>query len=222
MLALGAALLLLPVADWLLAMVGWVRGAGALGVVVFFAIYVVAVVAFLPGSVLTLGAGFVWGPLGGFAVVSPASVLGATIAFLLGRTLLRGRVEAWVGDDPRFRAVDAAVARQGLLIVLLLRLSPIFPFVLLNYALGLTRVRAGHYVLASFIGMIPGTLLFAYLGSTVTNLAELASGAATEDPSAQYLYWGGLAATLAVTVLVTRIATRALRQSVDLNDETSR
>jgi len=213
---LVAAMALLPVGEWLLAVVAWVEGSGAIGVVVFGAVYVLGVVAFAPGSVLTLGAGFVWGPVWGTLLVSPASVLGATLAFLLGRTLLRDRVQAWVAGNARFAAVDEAVGRQGFLIVGLLRLSPVFPFVLLNYALGLTRVKTRSYVAASFLGMLPATFLFTTLGSTLSDLAEVTSGEATRDPAAHWLYWGGLLATVAATAVITRIATRALKQRVDL------
>lgn len=219
--AFVAAMFLLPVGDWLLAVVAWVQGAGALGIAAFFLVYVVAVVVMAPGSILTLGAGFVWGPIGGLLIVSPASVLGATLAFLLGRTALRDRVQIWVAGNQRFQAIDEAVGRRGFSIVTLLRLSPVFPFVLLNYALGLTKVKTWHYVLASFLGMLPGTLMFAYLGSTVKNLAAIASGEATQDPATRWLYWGGLVATIAVTVLVTRIATRALREQADLPEDPS-
>lgn len=212
--AIVAALVLLPVDAALLALVAWVRDAGAIGVGVYILAYALAVVLFAPASVLTLAAGFLWGPVGGALVVSPASVLGATLAFVLGRTLLRDRVEAWVAGSPRFDAVDRAVGREGLWIVLLLRLSPVFPFVLLNYALGLTRVRLSHYVLASFVGMIPGTFLFTYLGSTLTNLAAALSGETPDDPATRWLYWGGLVATVAVTVGITRVATRALQKEI--------
>lgn len=212
------AVALLPVGEWLLAVVEWVKGAGAAGVGVFAATYVLAVIVFAPGSVLTLSAGFVWGPLWGTAIVSPASVLGATLAFLLGRTLLRDRVAGWVDGNAWFAAIDEAIGRQGFFIVLLLRLSPVFPFVLLNYALGLTKVRTRDYVLASFVGMLPGTFMFTYLGSTLTNLAQVLSGEATDDPVTRYLYWGGLVATIVVTVVITRIATNALRKQVDLSE----
>ena len=218
--ALVTAVTLLPVAEWLLAVVAWVQGAGPVGVAVYIVVYALAVVFFVPGSALTLGAGFLWGPVYGTMVVSPASVLGATLAFLLGRTALRERVATWVEGNARFAAIDEAVGKQGFFIVLLLRLSPVFPFILLNYALGLTRVRTGRYVLASFLGMLPATFMFTYLGSTLTNLAEILSGGAGDDPATRYLYWGGLIATVAVTVLVTRIATRALRDSVDLDADT--
>jgi uncharacterized membrane protein YdjX (TVP38/TMEM64 family) len=203
----------LPVGQALLDVIAWGRGAGALGVAAFGLAYALAVVAFVPGSVLTLGAGFVWGPLGGLAIVWPASVVGATGAFLLGRTLLRSRVESWVAGDARFAAVDRALGDRGFLVVILLRLSPLFPFVLLNYALGLTRVRIGTYVLASFLGMLPGTLLFTYLGSTLGSLAEVLAGAPSGGAT-RAAWWVGLGVTLVATAVITRIATRALSDAL--------
>ena len=196
------------------AMVSYVRGAGAVGIVLFAAAYVVSAVALLPGAVLTLAAGFVYGPVLGLAIVSPVSVIAATCAFLLGRTVARDWIGRRVADQPRFAAVDEAVGRQGFKIVALLRLSPLFPFNLLNYALGLTRVRLRDYVLASWLGMLPGTALYVYLGSLVTNVGELLSGHATggQPAAARWLYWAGLAATVAVAVLVTRTARLALAQ----------
>lgn len=203
----------LPVGQALLDLIAWVRGAGAPGVALFGVVYAVAVVALVPGSVLTLGAGFVWGPLGGLAIVSPASVAGATGAFLLGRTLLRSRVASWFEGDARFEAIDRALGDRGFLVVTLLRLSPVFPFVLLNYALGLTRVRTPTYVLASFLGMLPGTLLFTYLGSTLGSLAEVLAGAPS-GAATRVAFWVGLALTILATTVITRIASRALRDAL--------
>src|SRR5688500_5561723 len=116
------------------------------GAALFGAVYVVAVVAMVPGSILTLAAGCLYGPLWGTALISPASVLGATLAFLLGRSVARRWVEGKLRDRPRFQAVDRAVQGGGFRVVLLLRLSPLLPFNLLNYALGLTGVRLWKYV----------------------------------------------------------------------------
>ena len=116
-----------------------------------------------------------------------------------------------LGRDPRFTAIDAAVGANGFRIVLLLRLSPAFPFNLLNYGLGLTSVRLRDYLLGSFLGMLPGTALYVYIGSLVTSAAELSSGQRPDaGPWGHGLYWGGLGATLLVTVILTRIAKRAL------------
>ncbi len=209
--ALVLAFRLLPLNAGLLALVERIRDTGLAGSVLYVVLYVVATVLVVPASVLTLGAGFAYGPVYGTLLVVVASNLGALAAFLLGRTALREQVSRRLAGQPRFSAVDAAVAEQGFKVVLLLRLSPLFPFNLLNYALGLTRVRPRDYVLASFLGMLPGTVLYVYLGSLVTNLAQLSRG---ERPDAglsgQLLFWGGLAATVLVTVYVTRLARRAL------------
>jgi uncharacterized membrane protein YdjX (TVP38/TMEM64 family) len=215
-LAAIAAVYLLPTGDWLLSLVEAIRGAGAGGVAIFAVVYVAATVLLLPGSVLTAGAGFAYGPVWGTLLVSPVSVAAATLAFVLGRTVARGWIARRIAGNPRFAAVDEAIGESGLKIVLLLRLSPLFPFNLLNYALGLTRLRLRDYVVASALGMLPGTILYVYLGSLVTSASELASagGEATGAPRS-VLYWGGLAATVGATWLVTRIARRALSRALD-------
>ena len=202
-----------PVVDWLNASNAWVADLGAVGVAIFVVVYVVATVLLLPGSVLTLGAGFIFGVGKGFLVVSGAATLGAAAAFLIARHLARAAVTRRFGGNARFAAVDEAVGREGAKIVLLLRLSPVFPFNLLNYLLGLTSVRFWPYVLASWVGMLPGTLLYVYLGyAGRTGLAAAAGGG--EGDTLRYVYLGlGLVATLGVTIYVTRLARRALRQA---------
>jgi uncharacterized membrane protein YdjX (TVP38/TMEM64 family) len=210
-----AALILLPLRDWTLWLVGWVRSLGTSGAAIYTIIYILAAVLLFPASLLTLAAGFLYGPLWGTLLVSPTSVAGSTVAFLLGRSVARDWIKTRIEQNPRFSAVDAAVEANGFKVVFLLRLSPIFPFTLLNYALGLTRVRLRDFVLASFLGMLPGTFLYVYLGSSVANLAALASGRATGGGTWEHLlFWGGLAATLLVVVLVTRTARQALNRSL--------
>ena len=148
-------------------------------------------------------------------IASPASVAGATCAFLLGRTVLRGWAQRQVERSPRVRAIDAAVEREGFKLVLLLRLSPIFPFNLLNYALSLTRLTLGQYVLASAIGMLPGTALYVYLGSLAPAAAELSSASRGGSATRTALYVVGLLATVAVVVIATRAARRALDDKLD-------
>lgn len=213
--ALAASLLVLPWSRWTLRLVEWIREAGAVGVAFYVVAYVVATLLLLPGSVLTAGAGFAYGPVLGTLLVSPASVLAATLSFLLGRSAARDWVSRRIATDPRFGAIDRAIGESGFRIVLLLRLSPIVPFNLLNYALGLTRVRLRDYVLASFLGMLPGTVLYVYLGSVVKNASELLAGRAVTGPWGQALYWGGLVATIAAAVLISRTARRALHRTLD-------
>ena len=188
----------------------WVDGLGLLGPVVFVLGYAAAVVAFVPGSVLTLAAGAIFGVPRGTLLVFLAAVLGSTAAFLLARSGMRGWVERRLAGDSRFAAIDRAVGNEGRKIVFLLRLSPIFPFNLLNYALGLTRVSLADYVLAS-LGMIPGTLLYVYSGKLAGDVAAVAGGAGVERGAGYYAVLGiGFVATVVVTTAVTRIARRAL------------
>lgn len=208
--ALLTAAATLPIVDWVRWLLTWVEENRAVSWAVFIVVYIVATVFLVPGSLLTLGAGFVFGLPIGFVIVSFASVAGASCAFLVGRFFVRGWVEGKLVNMPRFNALDRAVGEKGWLIVLLTRLSPAFPFNLLNYALGITQVRFTHYVLASWVGMIPGTVLYVYFGSVALNIAELFSGNLPESDASVWLFYGGLTATLVLTVVVTRFATRAL------------
>ncbi len=207
-LAVGA--FMLPVEAYLSRFLAWVQTVGPWGTFVLGAGYIPAALLFVPGSLLTLGAGFVFGVGVGTVAVSLGSTLGAAAAFLLGRTFARRAIEAKVAGNPRFHALDQAVKREGFKIVLLMRLSPVFPFNLLNYAFGLTQVSFGDYVLASWIGMLPGTLMYVYLGSAAQNLAALSTGQAAGGAGRHVLFGLGLLATVVVTVFVTRLARRAL------------
>lgn len=191
----------------------WVDELGPWGSAAFVIGYAVAVVAFVPGSLLTLAAGAIFGLLEGTVLVLVGATLGSTAAFVLSRTVARKAVARRVEGDRRFAAVDRAIERDGRWIVFLLRLSPVFPFSLLNYALGLTRVRLGDYVVAS-IGMLPGTLLYVYSGKVAGELATLAGNSDVSRGAGYYTVIGlGFAATAIVTVLVTRVARRALQEA---------
>lgn len=194
----------------------WVDSLGVWGPLVFIAGYVVAVVAFVPGSILTLAAGAIFGIGAGVLYVIVAATLGASAAFLVSRYVARGAIEQRLAGNPKFAAIDRAVGEQGRKIVFLLRLSPAFPFTLLNYGLGLTRVRFLDYVVAC-IGMLPGTLLYVYYGKLAGDVAALAGGAAPERGAEYYaVLVVGLVATVVVTALVTRTARRALAESTEV------
>ena len=216
MLYVGAAIALIAAAkyfhvqDLLKRALDLVGQLGPWGAVIFIAIYVVATVLFVPGSVLTLGAGAVFGVVWGSIYVSIAATLGATCAFLVGRYFARDAIARKIEGNERFAAIDKAVANEGWKIVGLTRLSPVFPFTLLNYAFGITRVKLGHYVLASWIGMMPGTVMYVYLGS----LAKAAAGERTRTTGEWVFYGVGLLATVAVTIFVTRIAKQALARKI--------
>ena len=192
----------------------WIGGLGSLGPVIFVLLYILATVLFLPGSILTLGAGLVFGVVKGSICVSIAATLGATCAFLVGRYLARGWVSARIGGNAKFKAIDEAVATEGWKIVGLTRLSPIFPFNLLNYAFGVTKVSLRDYFLASWIGMMPGTVMYVYIGSLAGSLATLGADGRSRTAAEWALYVVGLLATVAVTIYVTRIARRALGRRV--------
>ena len=165
---------------------------------------------FIPGSVLTLGAGAIFGVVWGSVYVSISSTLAATCAFLVGRYLARDAIERKIKGNKRFDAIDKAVAGEGWKIVGLTRLSPVFPFTLLNYAFGLTQVKLRDYMLASWIGMMPGTIMYVYLGS----LAQAATGERERTTGEWVLYGVGLLATVVVTVFVTRVAKKALAKKI--------
>jgi uncharacterized membrane protein YdjX (TVP38/TMEM64 family) len=206
------------VAGWLsgqvLAFAQWVKTLGALGPLVFIAGYALAVVGFVPASLLTIGAGTIFGVAAGTAWVFIAASLGACAAFALARTIARGAIEKRILANPRFAAIDRAIAADGRKIAFLLRLSPVIPFTLLNYALGLTRIRFADYALAC-IAMLPGTLLYVYIGSLVGDLAAVAAGSASSEGEGLQRAFKlvGLAITAFVTVMITRIARRALAEA---------
>ncbi len=200
--------------DALATLLRWTSQLGMWGPIVLGLMYIAATVAMLPGLILTMGAGAVFGLGVGVVTVSISSTLGATAAFVIGRTFARGWVADKLAARPAFKAIDDAVGQQGLRVVLLTRLSPLFPFNLLNYAFGLTGVPLGKYVLGSWAGMIPGTIMYVYIGSVIGNLSRLAAGLEQREKStAEWVLYGvGLAATVVVTVLITRTARRALRR----------
>jgi len=186
----------------------WIASLGAIGPIVFIAGYALGVVAFLPGAALTLAGGGIFGVVEGTAIVFTAAVLGSTLSFLIARYVARDFVAARIAGNAQFAAIDRAIGQQGRKIVFLLRLSPVFPFSLGNYALGLTRVSLGDYVLGA-AGMLPGTFLYVYLGSLAGDVAAVAAGGGASAGKTA-LTAVGLLATIVVTVLVTRIARRAL------------
>ena len=197
--------------------VEWVEGLGTLGPIVFMLGYVVATVAFIPGSVLTLAAGAIFGLGQGVIYVMIGATTGASLAFLLARFVAREAIAQRVAGNPRFAAIDRAVGREGFKIVVLLRLSPVFPFNMLNYGLGLTNVRFTDYVAAS-IGMLPGSLLYTYSGFVAGDIVRLAGNAGPERGPGYYAVVGlGLAATIAVTTIVTRTARRAIKEATGEN-----
>lgn len=195
----------------------WIDSLGTVGAIAFIGLYIISTVAFFPGLILTFGAGIIFGvPWGSFYVFIGATI-GATIAFLVGRYLARNWVARKIAHNKKFAAIDQAVGKEGLKIVLLTRLSPIFPFTLLNYAFGITGVSLKDYFIGS-VGMIPGTIMYVYIGSLAGNLAMIGSQDQPTNPTVQWTIWiVGFIATVAVTIYITRIAQKALEEEVSNN-----
>ena len=196
--------------DALPAFAGWIDGLGIWGPVLFVLGYAVACIAVVPAALLTLAAGVIFGVGSGIALVLAGATLGATGSFLIARYVARERVEQWVARD-RLATLDRLVATDGRRLVFLMRLSPVFPFSALNYALGLTPLTLRDFLIA-MTGIVPGTVLYVYSGSVAGAVVGAAAGQSAERGVADYaLLVLGLAATLAVTVLITRVARRALK-----------
>ncbi len=213
LIVLGGILALLPFLPandlWQRVLAG-IERLGFWGPAIFIATYVVATVLLVPGSVLTFGAGALFGVVWGSLYVSLASTFGATCAFLLGRHLARDTIARRLKNNSTFNAIDQAVVDEGWKIVILTRLSPVLPFTLLNYAFGLSHVSLRDYVWASWAGMLPGTVMYVYLGS----LAKAAAGPRTRTTAEWTLYAVGLLATIALTVWLTRLASKALAKRI--------
>jgi len=208
----------LPVQQWLRSFSDWVGEMGAAGIFIFIVVYALATVLMAPGSILTIGSGFAFGLWKGFLTVSAGATLGASLAFLVARFIAREKIEAIAQRNEKFRNLDRAIGEQGAKLIFLLRLSPVIPFNLSNYFYGLTAVRFWPYVLASWIGMMPGTFLYVYIGTA--GKAAVAAAAGGETVKHGWQYWTflgmGLAATVIVTIWVTKIARDALKSQAVL------
>ena len=197
----------------------WIESLGIAGAIAFIVVYIVATVAFLPGSILTLAGGAIFGLFWGSIYVFLGATIGATLAFLVGRYIARDWISKKIAGNQKFAAIDNAVGDEGLKIVFLARLSPIFPFNLLNYGLGVTGVALKDYVLAS-VGMIPGTIMYVYFGSLGNINTMCNGGGADANPVAQWaIRIVGLIATVAVTLYVTKIARKALNEEIAIDSQ---
>ena len=204
----------LPFLQWMVDFIHWAKGMGAAGGAIYAVFYIAGTALFFPGLPLTLGAGFLYGAIIGTLVVSPASVAGATLAFLIARYVARDWVTRRLKKYPQAAAIDRAIEKNGFKAVVLLRLQPVLPFNILNYALGLTSIRLRDYMLASWIGMFPATVLYVYLGSVMNDISDLLRGRPNTGMAGRFLLWGGLAAIVILVWWLGRVAKKALRDEM--------
>ena len=189
----------------------WVQSLGAGGPVAFIAAYGIAAVLVLPCVLLTLAAGALWGVGRGVVYAMTGAVLGAALAFLAARYLVRRFVQAYVDRHSRLAAIDRAVEAEGFRLMFLLRLSPIVPYTLLNYVLGVSRVRFGDFI-GALAGMLPAVVMYVYAGKVIGDVASIATGAAPPRGAAYYTLIGvGLGATILASILIARAAARAVQ-----------
>ncbi len=203
----------LPLRDWLMAVARELRGLEGAGVVAYGLAYTLLSLVFFPAALLSITAGVTWGTLGGFGVALVSAALAATSAFVIARHMFSGRFRTWVLHRPKLNAVDRAVNAKGATLVVLLRFSPVLPFPILNYAIGLTRIATWKFTTATFFGMMPITLLWNWVGSIGAELGGL-EGEPGEVGTAKLVagVLGGLV-TLAVTFWVGRAARKAVREA---------
>lgn len=194
----------------------WIDSLGSTGKpLAFIIIYNLATILFIPGSILTLGGGAIFGMVWGSIYVTFAAILGAIFAFLMGRYLSRSWILKKINNNPKFQAIERAVSQQGLKIVFLSRLCPVFPFNLLNYAFGVMQVSLPDYIVGS-LGIIPGTIMYVYLGSIAGDLTAIGTESMYSNPQIVAINWAirivtGLA-TVGVTIYITHLARQALSE----------
>lgn len=208
LIALAVAWYFLPLEEWITAFDRWIRGLGLWGGLAFAGAYVLATVLVMPAWPLTVLAGLAWGVSVGFPLVLVSATLGATLAFLVSRYLLREQVRDRAGRYRIFQAIDRAISARGWRVVGLLRLSPVVPFNLQNYLYGITGIRFMHYVAATFVGMMPGTLMYVYFGAA--GMAAVGGERSGGGALKWSFFSAGLVATVAAAVMITRKAREEL------------
>ena len=202
----------LPIRDTFAHWAYYLRSLGRAGPIIMVLFYILGTVAFFPGSAMTLGVAGFFEPTTAFLIVFLGANGGAICAFLLARSFLRQTVSRWAENNSKFRLFDHAVGRSGFTMVLLARLSPIFPFNTLNYLLGITPVKSGAYIAGNLLGMLPGMILYVYIGAAAR---EALMGGTAEPPDLfqQALKYVGLLATIGVVFVIAHFARKALRES---------
>jgi uncharacterized membrane protein YdjX (TVP38/TMEM64 family) len=219
--AIAVASCWLPLSDSTVRLALWIQGLGATGVIVYLLAFLVGALLWVPGSVLMISGGLLYGPLWGPILVSPAGLFSATISFLLARYLFRGWVSHRLQAYPRFSLADRAFQRTGFKMVVLMRLEPLFlPFAAQNYLLGISRIRLRDYMLASWVGLLPASIAYSYIGSALHSVADVLHGGLGYGQGwNSRVFWACLVVTLLLLVLLARVAHQALRQEMDASQK---
>lgn len=221
LLALAAAvgIVLADAGEGLSAALEWARANPGPSSLAFVLVYVLGAIILTPSWILTVAAGYLFGWVAGAVLVSVASLAGALAAFFLGRYLARDWVESKVETMPRFNALDRAISRRGFIVVLLIRLSMVFPYNLMNYVLGVTSVSVRPYAMATWLGMIPAVLVYVSLGSSLGSAAALLNGELESGALGQSLAGLGLAMLVGLIWFLARLAARVLREELQGSGE---
>jgi uncharacterized membrane protein YdjX (TVP38/TMEM64 family) len=193
--------------DWILEALLAARDGGAAGRLAYGLLYLAAGLLMLPAGPLTVGAGHAFGPVVGVLVAAPATCLASCLPFLLGRTLLRDAVARRLVRVAEWPVISEAIRRSGFQVVALLRATPLVPFPVLNYFVGATPLRLRDFAAGSFVGMLPGTILYAWLGSLLPDPRQAVRGVGFDS-------WGALAGLALLTAVVTLLARRALLRAL--------
>jgi uncharacterized membrane protein YdjX (TVP38/TMEM64 family) len=203
---------LLPLTEWLTGFARILRDLGGGGIALYFAMYTVVSLFLFPAAVLTLTAGFAWGAVGGLAVAIPAATIASCTAFLIGRFAFRGRIRHLLLKKPKLAAVERAINAKGPRLVFLMRFSPILPFPVLNYILGMTHLPFPGFALATALGMLPISFMYTYIGEIGAQLGGLDGDAAEVGPIRWVMLIVGIVATAGITFWVGKAARAALRE----------
>ncbi|MEM9058270.1 MAG: VTT domain-containing protein, partial [Pseudomonadota bacterium] len=211
---LAVAVALLPVGEWLQTTLRWAEQNRQVSWLVYVALYIFASVIAFPTWLLTVAGGYLFGMVGGMAAAAAGALAGATATFLIARTVAYDWVHGRFASSPKFAAIDRAIGSRALLIVTLTRLSLVIPYNVLNYMFGLTAVSLRHYIIGTFIGMLPVLALYVGVGRGARNLDAIFAGDIDTGAEGRLLMAAGLAFAIAVVVVITRIATQTLRKEL--------
>jgi uncharacterized membrane protein YdjX (TVP38/TMEM64 family) len=206
--------LLLPVESIISAIQNWAEVNESSAVLIVAACIALGTLIFLPTSLITMLAGFLFGLAPGFLVAWIGGMIASVIAFWISRSFARSWIERKIQRNTIFIAIDRAIQRKGFLVVLLTRLVMVLPYPALNYSHGLTGVSLKDYLAATAIGAIPPVFLFTYLGTTVSDIAAIINGEVRLEGADMLIGLGALAIVVGIVLVIVRVAGKILREEL--------